>query len=335
MSRIVVGLIFCLVFSLVSCTETETINETPTSVTIDSSDDWNDFVERYNSGEYTISDRNDNADSGTADITVEFAPELELVADCSLGTPEIPFRGELRFNGSRVVFAKNLVAYADDVSISDLCVYESGERRVLGSIVASCVGRAEFTNISLNSSTSEDGTSIVPSPETLFFDSPILLGSGGGVRLDDIRIFNAVVSSYESAAGLVGSCDSLDAARLNIGSFAVQSLYGQLTTDSSLIVRTVGSLNLTDCEISRASVTALTYSSACALECTSAAVDNVTYRDCNISTFPTLTTPGSAAGIAVRGLNEFTESGLTAENVNLNADITGVVTADPQSKYYN
>ncbi|HIX92728.1 MAG TPA: hypothetical protein H9681_07610 [Firmicutes bacterium] len=333
MSRIVVGLIFCLVFSLVSCTET--LNETPTTITIDSSDDWNDFVERYNSGEYTVSDRNDNADSGTVGITVEFAPELELVADCSLGTPEIPFRGELRFNGSRVVFAKNLVAYADDVSISDLCVYSNGERRVLGSIVASCTGRAEFTNIRLNSSTSEDGTSIVPSPETLFFDSPILLGTGGDVRLDDIRIFNAVVSSYESAAGLIGSCDSLDAARLNIGSFAVQSLYGQLTTDSSLIVRTVGSLNLTDCEISRASVTALTYSSACALECASATVDNVKYRDCNISTFPTLTTPGSAAGIAVRGLNEFTESGLTAENVNLNADITGVITADPQSKYYN
>ena len=150
-----------------------------------------------------------------------------------------------------------------------------------------------------------------------------------------MRIFNAVVSGCESAAGLVGSCDSLDAARLNIGSFAVQSLYGQLTTDSSLIVRIVGSLNLTDCEISRASVTALTYASGCALECTSAAVDNVTYRDCNISTFPTLTTPGSATVIAVRGLNEFTESGLTAENVNLNADITGVITADPQSDYYN
>ena len=85
MSRIAVGLIFCLVFTLVSCTETETINETPTSVTIDSSGDWNDFVERYNSGEYTVSDRNDNADSGTVGITVEFAPELELVADCSLG----------------------------------------------------------------------------------------------------------------------------------------------------------------------------------------------------------------------------------------------------------
>ena len=333
MSRIVVGLIFCLVFSLVSCTET--INETPTTLTIDSSGDWNDFVERYNSGEYTISDRNDNADSGTVGITVEFAPELELVAVCSLGTPDIPFRGELRFNGSRVVFAKNLVAYADDVSISDLCVYQSGERRVLGSIVASCVGRAEFTNISLNSSTSEDGTSIVPSPETLFFDSPILLGTGGDVRLDDIRIFNAVVSSYESAAGLIGSCDSLDAARLNISSFAVQSLYGQLTTDSSLIVRTAGSLNLTDCEISRSSVTALTYASGCALECASATLDNVKYRGCNISTFPTLTTPGSATVIAVRGLNEFTESGLTAENVNLNADITGVLTADPQSKYYN
>lgn len=333
MSRLAVSLIFCFVFSLVSCTET--INETPTTVTIDSSDDWNDFVERYNSGEYTISDSNDNADSGTADITVEFAPELELVADRSLGTPDIPFRGELRFNGSRVVFAKNLVAYADDVSISDLCVYESGERRVLGSIVASCVGRAEFTNISLNSSANEDGTSIVPSPETLFFDSPILLGTGGDVRLDDIRIFNAVVSSYESAAGLIGSCDSLDAARLNISSMTVQSLYGQLTTDASLIVRTAGRINMTDCEISRASVTALTYASGCALECASATLDNVKYRDCNISTFPTLTTPGSATVIAVRGLNVFTESGLTAENVNLNADITGVVTADPQSKYYN
>lgn len=333
MSRLAVSLIFCFVFSLVSCTET--LNETPTTVTIDSSDNWNDFVERYNSGEYTISDSNNNADSGTVGITVEFAPELELVADRSLGTPDIPFRGELRFNGSRVVFAKNLVAYAGDVSISDLCVYASGERRVLGSIVASCVGRAELTNISLNSSANEDGTSIVPSPETLFFDSPILLGTGGDVRLDDIRIFNAVVSGCESAAGLVGSCDSLDAARLDISSLTVQSLYGQLTTDASLIVRIVGSLNLTDCEISRSSVTALTYASACALECTSAAVDNVTYRDCNISTFPTLTTPGSATVIAVRGLNEFIESGLTAENVNLNADITGVVTADPQSKYYN
>ena len=335
MSRIVVGLIFCLVFSLVSCTETESINEAQTTVSIADSGDWNDFVERYNSGEYTVSDRNNNADSGTADITVEFAPELELVADRSLGTPDIPFRGELRFNGSRVVFSENLVAYADDVSISDLCVYSNGERRVLGSIVASCAGRAEFTNIRLNSIVDTYGSSIVPSPETLCFDSPILLGTGGGVRLDDIRIFNAVVSSYESAAGLVGSCDSLDAARLNISSFAVQSLYGQLTTDASLIVRTAGSLNLTDCEISRSSVTALTYSSACALECASAAIDNVRYRDCNISTFPTLTTPGSAAGIAVRGLSEFTESGLTAENVNLNADITGVVTADPQSKYYN
>ena len=323
MSRIAVGLIFCLVFTLVSCTETETINETPTTITIDSSDDWNDFVERYNSGGYD------------SDITVEFAPWLELVSEHALGTPDTPFSGALCFNGSSAVWSDNLVAYAGDVSISNLCVYANGERQILGSIVASCAGSAEFSNIELNSSTSEDGTSIVPSPETLFFDAPILLGTGGDVRLDDIRIFNAVVSSYESAAGLVGSCDSLDAARLNISSMTVQSLYGQLTTDSSLIVRTVGSLNLTDCEISRSSVTALTYASGCALECTSAAVDNVTYRDCNISTFPTLTTPGSAAGIAVRGLNEFTESGLTAENVNLNADITGVVTADPQSKYYN
>ncbi len=323
MSRIVVGLIFCLVFSLVSCTETETINETPTTVTIDSSDDWRDFVDSYNNGGYD------------SDITVEFAPGLELVSEHALGTPDTPFSGALCFNGSSAVWSDNLVAYADDVSISDLCVYESGERQILGSIVASCAGNAEFSNIELNSSTSEGGTSIVPSPETLCFDSPILLGSGGDVLLDDIRIFNAVVSGCESAAGLVGSCDSLDAARLNISSMTVQSLYGQLTTDASLIVRTAGRINMTDCEISRASVTALTYSSACALECMSATVDNVTYRDCNISTFPTLTTPGNATVIAVRGLNEFTESGLTAENVNLNADITGVVTADPQSKYYN
>lgn len=332
MSRLAVSLIFCLVFTLVSCTETETINETPTSVTIDSGDDWCDFVERYNSGEY-VSDIAETAD--TADITVEFAPELELVADRSLGTPDIPFRGELRFNGSRVVFSENLVAYADDVSISDLCVYSNGERRVLGSIVANCTGKAEFTNIRLNSIVDTYGSTIVPSPETLCFDSPILLGSGGDVLLDDIRIFNAVVSSYESAAGLIGSCDSLDAARLNINSMTVQSLYGQLTTDASLIVRTAGRINMTDCEISRASVASLTYSSACALECMSAAVDNVRYRDCNISTFPTLTTPGSAAGIAVRGLNEFTESDLVFDNVSLNADLTGSITADPQSEYYN
>ena len=117
----------------------------------------------------------------------------------------------------------------------------SGERRVLGSIVASCAGKAEFTNIRLNSSTLT-AARLCRHPKRSA-STPILLGSGGDVRLDDIRIFNAVVSSYESAAGLVGSCDSLDAARLNISSFAVQSLYGQLTTDASLIVRIVGRIN--------------------------------------------------------------------------------------------
>lgn len=307
----------CFFISFISCSSSKHPIET---IEINSLQDWFTFVSEYN-------DSNDSY-SESVKISVNTSLDFSESANYELGSRDTAFNGEIDFNNNSLVYGDCFIENAGDLRIKNLHIFQKAKNCVYGTLVNSCSGNAEFENVVINSLNDNSSNG------SILFSSSVLVKNGNIVKISGLSIYNAFISDYENVGGLVGECKKLEINHLDMNSVTVQSLSGYLVTDAGLVARSAKELLLEDCNFERATVLTLHYASGCVIDCEKMNIDNVTYRDCYINTFPTITLPSSSSGLVWRNLSEFTQKKLIFDNVVLNASDVGYITADLQSVYY-
>ena len=114
----------------------------------------------------------------------------------------------------------------------------------------------------------------------MFYDASVLVASGGDIELSNIEMANVMISQYDSASGLVGSCRRLAMDNIKITAAAVYAQSGYLVTEAALIVRRADEISMSNVLVRYSTVSAIHRASGCASECKKIEVTNTTYENC-------------------------------------------------------